>query len=391
MGALSGTRVIDLTNAVAGSSATKLLTDLGADVVKIESPGSGDFTRTLMPFIFQSHNRNKRSLAVDLRAEAGVALLHRLVGTADVFVQSLRPGAAAELGLDRATLQALNPRLIHASFSAFNPQGSSAARRGVDAVTQAEAGMVTMQGCLLGNLSYVDTTAGLALSHAILAALLNRDRTGQADSIEVNLFDTALYMQSAPLAEFSVTGHTPDQHAYLTRFPVVGLFAASDGQFQVAAYRERDWTALCDIIDRPDLPDDERFRDPQQRRLHIVELREILTQAFQRQPRRYWVGRLTGRGILSGAVRDYGEILSEMDGGAHQPVERIPVGAGKAATCVRAPFRFNGEPVADTRPAPVLGADTHAVLREAGLTPTEIEDLERRGVVSKSATSATHP
>lgn len=383
MSALSGTRVIDLTNAVAGSSATKLLTDLGADVVKIESPAGGDFTRALMPFIFQSHNRNKRSLAVDLRAPEGVALVRRLAGTADVFVQSLRPGAAAELGLDRATLQALNPRLIHASFSAFNPQGPSATRRGVDAVTQAESGMVTMQGGLLGNLSYVDTTAGLALSHAILAALLKRDRTGQADSIEVNLFDTALYMQSAPLAEFSVTGHVPDQNTYLTRFPVVGLFEASDGQFQIAAYYERDWTALCSMVDRPDLLQDERFREPHRRREHVTALRDILTQEFRRQPRQYWVDRLGDQGILCGAVRDYGEILSDMDS-AHDPVERIETGE-RTATCVRAPFRFNGAPVANTRPAPALGADTRDVLHEAGLSPMEIAELEKRGVIGRPA------
>jgi len=379
MGALSGTRVIDLTNAIAGSSATRLLTDLGADVVKIEAPSGGDFTRALMPFIFQSHNRNKRSLAVDLRAQEGVALVHRLVGSADIFVQSLRPGAAAELGLDRATLQALNPRLIYASFSAFNPQGPSAPRRGVDAVTQAESGMVAMQGCLLGNLSYIDTTAGLALSHAILAALLNRDRTGQVDSIEVNLFDTALYMQSAPIAEFSVTGHLADQSAYLARFPVVGLFEASDGQVQVAAYYEHDWIALCNIIGRPELVQDERFREPRRRRIHVAELREIMNKEFQRQSRRHWVERLTDSGILCGAVRDYGEILSDMDG-AHQPVEPIAIGA-RVATCVRAPFRFNGAPVADTRPAPALGADTRAVLLDAGLLPAEINQLQRRGII----------
>lgn len=379
MGALSGTRVIDLTNAVAGSSATKLLTDLGADVVKIESPDGGDFTRTLMPFIFQSHNRNKRSLAVDLRKAEGVALVHRLIAESDVFVQSLRPGAATALGLDRATLQGLNPRLIFASFSAFNPASPSAARRGVDAVTQAESGMVAMQGCLLGNLSYVDTTAGLALSHAILAALINRDRTGQADSIEVNLFDTALYMQSAPLAEFSVTGNMPDQGAYLTRFPVVGVFTASDGQLQIAAYYERDWIALCEIIDRPDMLQDERFRDPQQRRLNITELREILTQEFNRQTRQYWVDRFTDRGILSGAVHDYGEVLSDMNG-EHQPVEQV-VTDTHVATYVRAPFRFNGAPVADTHPAPILGADSQTVLRDAGFSPEEVEELVQRGVV----------
>ena len=378
---LTGTRVIDLTNGVAGASATKLLADLGADVIKIENPNGGDFTRTLMPFMFQTHNRNKRSVAVNLQSEDGTALVHRLVRGADVFVQSLRPGAAAALGLDLDTLRALNPRLIHASFSAFGAQGPSRARRGVDAVAQAESGMVQMQGRLLGNVSYVDTTAGLALSHAILAALLNRDRTGQADTIDVNLLDTALYMQSAPLAEFSATGRVPDQDAYLASFPVAGLFSATDGQIQIAAYWERDWRALCDIVGRPDLLTDERFREPQQRRLYGAELRTILETEFRRQPRRYWVNRLTEAGILCGEVRRYDEIMSGEEVAANQSLERMDAATGSAGTYVRAPFRFNAKPADPTRPAPALGTGTESVLAEAGFTPAEIESLRQRGIL----------
>jgi CoA:oxalate CoA-transferase len=355
MGVLTGTRVIDFTQAVAGASATKLLADLGADVVKIENPVDGDFARSLMPFIFQTHNRNKRSVCVDLRAEDGRAVVYRLVRNADVFVQSLRPGAAAALGLDMGTLKGLNPRLIYASFSAFGLQGPSSGRRGVDAVAQAESGMVQMQGRLLGNLSYVDTTAGLALSHAILAALLNRDRTGQADAIDVNLLDAALYMQSAPLAEFSVTGQVPDQEAYLAKFPLAGLFTANDGQIQLAAYWERDWHALCGIVGRPDLLTDERFGEPHQRRLHAAELRTILEAEFQHQPRRYWVDRLTERGILCGEVRKYDEILSDARIIANQSFEQVETGPAVSATYVRAPFRFNATAAAPTRPAPRAG------------------------------------
>ncbi len=384
MDALTGTRIIDLTNAIAGSSATKLLTDLGAEVIKVESPAGGDFTRALMPFIYQAHNRNKRSLAIDLRSDAGVELMHRLVRSADVFVQSLRPGAAAQLGLDRETLRQINPRLVHASFSAFNPRGRAATRRGVDAVVQAEAGMVSMQGGLLGNLSYIDTTAGLALSHAILAALLKRDRTGQADSIEVNLFDTALYMQSAPLAEYSATGQIPDQASYLTRYPVVGLFEASDGQLQVAAYYEHDWEALCEIVGRPELIRDARFADPARRRQHIPELRANLAAAFARAPRRHWVEALSAKGILCGEVRSYDEVLAELAAG-DSPPDSVEIAPGRPASFVRAPFSFNEAPPVPTRPAPQLGADTEAVLRDIGLSDRDIASLVQRGLVAKLA------
>lgn len=386
MAALTGFRIIDLTNAVAGSSSTKLLTDLGADVVKIEHPAGGDFTRTLMPFIYQSHNRNKRSLAVDLRTADGVALVRRLANSADVFVQSLRPGAATALGLDRAALTAENPRLIYASFSAFGAHGPSHARRGVDAVAQAESGMVQVQGRLLGNVSYVDTAAGLALSQAILAALLHRERTGQVDSIEVNLLDTALYMQSAPLAEFSVTGRVTDQNEYLTRYPVVGIFPACDGEFQLAAYWEHDWIALCEIVDRSDLLTDERFDTPAQRRQHTTALRAILTEAFQVQPRRHWVGRLTDAGILCGSVRHYNEIVADARSGRNESFEQLEID-GTATTFVRPPFRLNGQPCSPSRPAPALGADNRSILAEAGYSPDEIAAMVEQGVVGPAADS----
>ncbi|MDB5681405.1 MAG: CoA transferase [Sphingomonas bacterium] len=380
MPALTGIRVIDLTNAVAGSSSTKLLADLGADVIKVENPSGGDFTRALMPFMYHTHNRNKRSLAIDLRSDDGVALIRRLAADADVFVQSLRPGAATALGLDRDTLRAANPRLVYASFSAFGAHSPDAARRGVDAVAQAESGMVEIQGRLLGNVSYVDTAAGLALSHAILAALLHRERTGEVDWVEVNLLDTALYMQSAPLAEFSVTGEVADQEAYLARFPVAGLFPASDGRFQVNAYWEHDWTALCQLIGRADLLEDSRFRDAQQRRQNAAALRAILEAVFQTQSRKYWVRRLTDAGILCGKVRDYAEVVADAQDPADETFERLDIGDGMA-TFVRAPFRFNSRAATPTRPAPALGADTAAVLSEAGLTPDEIEALSDRGVL----------
>lgn len=381
MGALTGIRVIDLTNALAGASATKLLTDLGADVIKIEDRVQGDFTRSLMPSIFHSHNRNKRSLSVDLHTAEGVALVRRLVQNADIFVQSLRPGAAAGLGLDREILTAINPRLIYASFSAFSQRGPSAARRGVDAVAQAESGMVQIQEGLLGNISYVDTVAGLALSHAIMSALLNRQRTGRVDSVEANLLDAALYMQSAPLAEFSVSGQVPDQRNYPTKYPVVGLYPAQDGDIQVAAYYERDWVALCGILERPDLLTDDRFSDQEQRRRHIPELREILEREFRRQPRHHWVEQLSRHRILGGIVRDYGEVLSCEEFGASQSFEHIAIAPDQRMTHVRAPFRFNGQAPAATKAAPALGSDTDDVLIEAGLSRTEIEELRQRGII----------
>jgi CoA:oxalate CoA-transferase len=382
---LSGVRVLDLTNALAASSATKILADLGAEVIKVESPDGGDYTRRLMPYIFASHNRNKRSFAVDLKSPDGPALVKRLAASCDVFVQSMRPGAAREAGLGPEDLAAVDPRLIYASFSAFGPTGPSAHRRGVDGVAQAESGLATLQNGVLGGTSFVDTTAGLALSQAILIALMKRDRFGVAEPIEVCLLDTAVYMQAAPIAEFSVDGVLVDQIGYPTRYATAGIYEAADGPFFIAPYWDRDWRALCAIVEREDLLDHERFVDRAARGEHVVELRELLTKEFARRPRAQWVGELEQRGILAGVVHDYAEMLADPQLEANRSLERLVLADGRTAVFPRAPFRFNGQPLESTQAAPALGADTDALLGEIGI------DDKRRSELYASGTVGGHP
>ncbi len=223
--ALDGFRVIDLSNGLAGNSCTKLLADLGAEVIKLENPGRGDFTRTLVPWVFETFNRNKRSFAVDLRRAEGRDLALRLIRTADVFIQTLHPDAAESMGLGRGAVTACNPRIIHVSLSAFGATGPSSRRKAVDVVIQAESGLSTIQGQIMTNGSFIDATAGLHLLSGILSALMKRERTGEVDHVTVNLLDAALYMESVPFAEFSVTGSVIDPRAYVRRFPTVSVLA----------------------------------------------------------------------------------------------------------------------------------------------------------------------
>jgi CoA:oxalate CoA-transferase len=190
--ALQGFRVLDLSHALAAPSATKLLADFGAEVIKVEPPQKGDFTRSLTPWVFESFNRSKKSIAVDLKSTEGRDIVRDLARVSDVVVQSFRPGVVEEMGLGRDDLTALNPRLIYVSFSGFGQTGPDSARRGVDPILQAETGMALLQGGVLGSLSFVDAAAGLALTGAVLASLLKRERTGAVDHIEVNLLDVAM-------------------------------------------------------------------------------------------------------------------------------------------------------------------------------------------------------
>jgi CoA:oxalate CoA-transferase len=377
---LAGVRVLDLTAALAGPSATKILADLGAEVIKVEKPDGGDYTRVLMPYVFESHNRNKRSVAIDIKRPEGVALVKRIAATCDVLVQSMRPGAARAAGLGCEELARANPRLIYASVSAFGSSGADSQRRGVDGVAQAESGLAALQNGVLGNTSYVDTAAGLSLSQAILIALLKRERFGVTEPVAVNLLDTAVYMQAAPIAEFSVDGSLVDQARYPERHATVGVYQAADGPLYMAPYWDRDWRALCGVLGRPEWLTDPRFADRPGRGRNTRELRELLGSEFQRRPRREWVAALESRGILAGIVRSYAELLRHQQLAVNKTLDPHVLHDGRTAVFVRAPFRFGGEPLISQGPAPALGADTDELLEELGVSAGERRELYDSGV-----------
>ena len=378
--ALGGTRVVDFSNGFAGNSCAKLLADLGAEVIKVESPGKGDFTRTLVPWVFQTFNRNKRSFAVDVRADEGRELVYRLIETADVFVQSLRPGAAESLGLGREAVTARNPRVIHASLSGFGSTGPSSRRKGVDVVLQSESGLSSIQGQVMTNTSFIDASAGLQLLAGIMAALLKRERTGEVDCVTVNLLDAALYLESVPLAEYSVTGRTVDPAAYARRCPTVGVFAADDGPFFVAAYWDAQWEQLCRLIGRPDLAAADRYRDKEARSASVAELRAELSTEFQRRGRDEWVRSLNELEIMAGRVNNFADVLADEQVGINDSVERVRLADGRDVSFVRPAFRFR-EQWRQSLPAPVIGADTALLLRQLGFSADEQERLHRAGVV----------
>jgi CoA:oxalate CoA-transferase len=378
--ALDGFRVIDLSNGLAGNSCTKLLADLGAEVIKLESPGKGDFTRTLVPWVFETFNRNKRSFAVDLRSAEGRDLALRLIRTADVFVQTLHPDAAESMGLGRDAVIACNPRMIHASLSAFGATGPSSRRKAVDVVIQAESGLSTIQGQIMTNGSFIDATAGLHLLSGILSALMKRERTGEVDRVTVNLLDAALYLESVPFAEFSVTGKVIDPRAYVRRFPTVSVFEAADGPFFLGAYWDAQWGRLCSLVGRPDLAADERFATEGARSENVAALRDELTTAFRKRPRADWIRELNEGDIMAGTVNSFADLAVDEQVRVNDSFERVRIRDGREAAFVRPAFRF-GEQWKQSAPAPDIGSDTSALLSELGFSGDERQSLIAAGVV----------
>jgi CoA:oxalate CoA-transferase len=359
---LAGFRVVDLTNGLAGTSCTKFLSSYGADVIKIENPEGGDMTRNLVPWVFETFNGGKRSLTVDLREKSGQDIVRRLATSSDVLVQSMRPGALEEIGLGRAELTAANPSLIYASFSAFGSSGPSSHRRGVDAVVQAESGLAEIAGRVMDNISVIDAAGGLALAQGILAALMLRERSGITEHVEVNLLDTAVYLQAALYTEFSATGGTLDQDSFDEIFPTVGTFDAEDGPLYIAAYWQRDWATICDLLGRPELVEDARFCDSVSRSANSSALREAINAELKKRPRREWVGDLERLGILAGERRSYAEVLADEQVQHNETFESVQLADAKTVSIPRSPIRLGGRPQPGLGAAPALGQDTDSIL-----------------------------
>jgi CoA:oxalate CoA-transferase len=359
---LSGMRVVDLTNGLAGASATKMLAAYGAEVIKVENPDRGDMTRDLVPWVFEAFNGGKRSIVADYREIHGQDFVRRLAKTSDVLVQSLRPGALDGLGLDREALTAVNPRLIYASFSAFGSSGPNKHRRGVDSVVQGESGLASIQGRVVDNFAAIDAAAGLALAQGVLAALMLRERSGIVESVDVNLFETAVYLQSAQYAEFSVTGTTFDQKSFDQTFPIGGTYDASDGPIYIAAYWQRDWAALCDLIGRSELVEDARFCDSASRSVNRDAMREEIGNAIKKRPRREWVIELERHGIVAGESRNYAEVLADEHVRNNETLEAAQIGSGETVSIPRPPIRLAGHPMPALGAAPKLGEHTDSVL-----------------------------
>jgi crotonobetainyl-CoA:carnitine CoA-transferase CaiB-like acyl-CoA transferase len=379
---LEGIRVVDMTMVMAGPSATMFLADLGADVVKVENPVGGDVARTQQPYLFEVVNRNKRSIAVDFTTESGRDVLERLIGTADVLVQSFRPGALAAHGFGPQDVMPRYPRLIYASLSAFGERGPGAGRRGVDAAVQAESGMASIMGHVNHRLALIDASAGIALSQAILAALFERERDGLGDLIEISLLDTALWMQMFDHAEFGATGRAPNSAASIqTMMPTSGHYDVKDGRVYLAANQAKEWPMLCDLIGQPELTEDPRFATRALRSQNAEALREILSRYFLSTTLDEVTSQASARNMMISPILDYPAVVSHPQIAANDSLRKVTSAAGESITQVRAPARLRSEAEGEYRPAPALGADTASLARELGYSDKQIDGMVDDGTL----------
>jgi crotonobetainyl-CoA:carnitine CoA-transferase CaiB-like acyl-CoA transferase len=372
---LTGIRVADFSRVLAGPLATMLLADLGADVVKVERPGTGDDTRGWgPPFVggdaayFLSLNRNKRSVVLDLATEDGRREARRLAVRSDVVVENFRPGLMERFGLGHASLSAERPDLVYCSLTAFGEEGESASRPGYDIIAQALSGLMSITGHAGAEPSKVgvallDVICGLYAANAIQAALIGRAATGRGGRVAVSLFDAsvaALVNQAANhLLGGAVPGPMGNAHPNIVPYQ---LFRASDRPFIVAAGNDRLYARTCEVLGRPDLADDPRFETNEARVRNREVLIPILEEAFATRTAQEWLSALETAAVPSSPVRTIDEVFASPEGAA--TVQEISDPARGPLRLVADPVRIDGARLPVRRPPPRLGEHTDEVLRD---------------------------
>jgi itaconate CoA-transferase len=373
---LDGLLVVSLEQAIAAPYCTRLLADQGARVIKVERPDGGDFARAYdtrargLSSHFVWTNRSKQSLALDLKDPAAVEVLRKILQRADVFVQNLAPGAAARLGLDSALLRVDNPRLITCSISGYGDGGPDEKRKAYDLLIQAEAGFLSVTGTpgemAKSGISIADISAGVTAYHSILAALINRNRTGAGDNIEVSMLEAMAEWMGFPMY-FAMDGATPPPRngaGHATIYPY-GPYKTADGGVMLGLQNDREWVAFAtDVLRRPDLAGDGRFRGNSGRAGHRDLLEPVIAETFGAISTEEAVERLAKAGIGTARISDMAALWAHPQLAARDRWAEIGSPAGPLP--VLKPVSGDGwEPRLDAVPA--LGEHTETVLAEFGL------------------------
>jgi crotonobetainyl-CoA:carnitine CoA-transferase CaiB-like acyl-CoA transferase len=391
--ALEGLTVVDFTQVGAGPTCTMLLADMGARVIKIE-PAEGELGRGLGPAwigkdaaLFHGFNRNKLGVAIDLKAPQGVAVARRLLASADVLVESMRPGVMARLGLGFDALALAQPALIYCSISAYGQSGPYADRAGVDGILQADAGMMSLIGtagaepCKV-QAPVVDVMAGYVAAMAVLAKLAQRARDSRGGHLDVNLLNAALALQQSSLTGYLADGQLPLRAGSAAPYAAPNqAFETRDGWIMIAAYMPARWARLCELLALPEVAADARFASSPLRVVHRQELVSALTPALRTRTTAEWMPLLRSADILCAPVASYDDLIQHPQVAANamlaevwHPVHglvRMPGFPVNSAQCNTPPHKA----------APELGEHTAQVLRSCGFEEAELAELQRTHAV----------
>ena len=394
---LSKLKVLDVSQVMAGPFCCMMLGDMGADVIKVEPPGTGDQTRRAMGFSlkgvdsggFIALNRNKRSVALNLKTDGGREAFYELVRGADVVVENYRPGVAAKLKIDYETLRKINSRLVYASISGFGQTGPWAGRPGFDLIAQAMTGVMSVMGYpgaapVKSSVPVADLGAALFAIYGILSAVIGRDQTGEGQYIDASLFESALGLSIWETAEYWGTGKVPIPIASANRMSApYQAVRAADRHFVIGAANQKLWQGLCHVIERKELLEDPRFLTNVDRLRNREPLIEEIEKSFAARPAQHWVDALLAMGVPAAPIYDYAEALVSEQAQAREMVMEIDHPVEGRMKSLGFPVKLSATPQQVRYPAPLLGQHTDEVLAEFGLRPEALAALRERGAFDR--------
>src|SRR5476651_2454422 len=393
---LTGIRVVDFTRVIAGPLASQILSDMGAEIIKIENPDGGDDTRKGAgprkggdkgeSHFFMTFNRGKKSVALDFTKPAGQAIVHKLLGSADVLVENFRPGVLKKYGLDYASLAAKYPKLIYLSISAYGQTGPLSDRPGYDPVLQAESGMMSVNGEADGEgmrhaIAIVDTMTGIHSVAAINAALYARTSTGKGQQIDLALYDTALASLGNMGAYYLIGGDQPRRagNGHFASAPN-SSFDTKNGKIYMAVANQKLFIDTCKAMGHPEWVEDPRFTTIQARVANKPELTRMMEEVLKTDTKENWTQKF--RHLPAGPIRTMKEALDEPEVKRRGMLKTYKHARVGDVSMIGSNYRFSDTPVDDTRPSPSLGEHTDTVLREvAGMSDAEVTALRDKKVI----------
>jgi CoA:oxalate CoA-transferase len=393
IGMLSDIKILDLTTFLSGPYCTMILSDMGADVVKLENPLKGCATRKTPPFIngesayFMSLNRGKKGLTLNLKSEQGKKIFLQLVADADVLVENFRPGVMHRLGFDYERIAQVNPRIVYTSISGFGSTGPDREKGAYDMVVQGYGGIMSITGYPGGEpvrvgYSIADMAAGIYAALAITGALRVRDQIHRGQYLDLSMFDCQVALMENAIARYFATGTIPgplgSRHPSIVPFQA---FKSKTGYFTVTASTDEQFGNLCDVTGLTDLKNDKRFGSKPDRVKNVDALVDILGKVFAENAKEYWIELLENRGVPCGPINNVKEVVESPQVKVRgMIVELDHPKAGRIKT-VNSPIKASLTPVVAQSPPPLLGQDTESVLSQLGYSPDEIESFRAAGVI----------
>ena len=404
---LSGIKILDLTRVLAGPLSAQMLGDMGAEVIKIERPGTGDDARAFGPpyltdpegkannnnSFYLCANRNKKSVTVNIAKPEGQAIIRELAKDVDVFMENYKVGDLKRYGLDYETIKAINPGIIYCSVTGFGQTGPYAPRAGYDAILQAMGGLMSVTGHMDGEPgegpmkvgpSIVDYMTGMNTSIGILSALYHRDANeGQGQHIDVCLFDTVIASLSHWLQIYLVNGKTPPRRGTWGNGGMpAGVFRCTDGELMLVVGNDGQFRKTCAVLGEPELANDPRFVKNNDRVVHGKEIMAIFAGLFLKQPVAYWLEKLEEAGVPSGPINNFEQVFSDPHVQSRGMRVKTEHKFEPELSLIRNALTLSGTPITEYRAPPLLGEHTSEVLGgKLGYDAGKIEELKKQGII----------